>query len=555
MPKKILTARTLQSVVLLCCLSIAPLCFSKSLYTLRDEVQKIWQKKCIDCHNPNKKEQNFPISFQEKDLVESGRIHPGDAILSPLFQSVDSGDMPPKHPLSNPEIQLIEEYILSLDHGKAQIRTPQTYYQDVLPLFHKRCFSCHNRSAKGYKSLPQFDTYELAVQWSKAIKDSVQKRRMPPWNNFEGSECRENKETRFLNSKERLSILDWVDQGTKKGDPKAIPKRSPIKKVNIKTDIIAKMERPYTPPLTKTGDNYQCFILKIDHIDKTKPINPYLLIKGYEFTSTNPNLIHHALVWTFSSRRSDDANKIFQEFDNATPEDGWDCINDIFVVRKGIKRELVFGWVKGLTPKVLPKGTAIKIDNRNTVMVAQIHFNNTLIKGSNHTEVRMELAGRQENLNGLVWHSVGYHEEGSSMPARTSRVQKSEEGPLRVLLSEIASKKPIGQERKWAKVYGTLGHMHYYGKQVELSYKLGGKYKCLSCIDRWDVDWQESTYFKTPAILNLDDPFRVRCVFDTTRWHPAMGHVPTSPVIIGPLAKDEMCLMFMLLSYHQSKPH
>lgn len=519
---------------------------------LKGSARDLFAQKCVSCHLPSKSKQKFPISFKVSDLVESGRIKPGDPYSSPLFKVIDSGEMPPKKFLSNPEIRLVKNYIIGLKRKRKKPLPQRTFLGDIYPLFQKRCFSCHNRRYPGYESLPQFETHKGAVQWALAIKDSVYQRRMPPFINRDDGSCAKKKGSRYLSLEEMEVVSDWIDQGMKKGKKRQTANPD-VKEIQIKPDLVAKMERAYTPPLNRTGDNYQCFVLKLEHKNKSKKINKKLRIKGYEFFSTNPNLIHHALVWNYSARHPIDIKRVFYQRDAATPEYGWDCIDEIFAKGGGMRRDLLLGWVKGLSPKMLPAGTALEAKNDNSVMIAQIHFNNTVNKGSNLFELRMLLAEEKEVTEKLTWTTASIPTDGSEIAHNVARVARENVGPLRVVMAESSTRRPVPMHRKWIKLYGVLGHMHFYGKQVELSRKTKSGYECVSCVDRWNMNWQEAVFLQEPMWLSLDDTYRLRCVYDTTRWHPNIQGVPKKPVILGPLSRDEMCINFMLVSYHKKR--
>src|ERR1051326_3230206 len=54
----------------------------------------------------------------------------------------------------------------------------QTFNKDVLPIFQKRCQSCHHEGTVAPMSLM---TYKDARPWARAIKERVLMRDMPPW--------------------------------------------------------------------------------------------------------------------------------------------------------------------------------------------------------------------------------------------------------------------------------------------------------------------------------------------------------------------------------------
>ena len=75
------------------------------------EVAPILVKRCASCHI-DKDEPEADVSFASySDLINGGVVDEGNADNSILIDMVVSGDMPPKKPLSEKEIQLLTEWV------------------------------------------------------------------------------------------------------------------------------------------------------------------------------------------------------------------------------------------------------------------------------------------------------------------------------------------------------------------------------------------------------------------------------------------------------------
>ena len=98
------------------------------------------------------------------------------------------------------------------------ISTKITYSVEIVRLFQRRCFSCHQEGGKSPMSLVK---YEEARPWAKAIKEEVLERRMPPWGAVKG--FGEFQHDRALTQEEISIIADWVEGGAPEGDPKYYP--------------------------------------------------------------------------------------------------------------------------------------------------------------------------------------------------------------------------------------------------------------------------------------------------------------------------------------------
>src|SRR5215475_13563528 len=129
-----------------------------------------------------------------------------------------------------------------------------TFTKDVAPIFFKDCAECHRAGEIApFSAL----TYKDVRPWAKSIREKVAKREMPPWH--ADPHFGEFKNNRVLTQKEIDTIVAWVDQGAKEGDPKFLPTAPTFTDGwNIgKPDMIIQIPEEYT---YKPGvDEYQYF--------------------------------------------------------------------------------------------------------------------------------------------------------------------------------------------------------------------------------------------------------------------------------------------------------
>ena len=93
-----------------------------------------------------------------------------------------------------------------------------TFTKDVAPIIQKNCQVCHRPGEVAPMSLL---TYKEVRPWAKSIREKVLRREMPPWfaDPTHGefiNDCR-------LSQKEIDTLVAWVDDGAKEGDPKDLP--------------------------------------------------------------------------------------------------------------------------------------------------------------------------------------------------------------------------------------------------------------------------------------------------------------------------------------------
>jgi mono/diheme cytochrome c family protein len=98
-------------------------------------------------------------------------------------------------------------------------KTP-TFTKDVAPIFQQKCEACHRPDNMAPMSLL---TYEEARPWAKSIAARVSARQMPPWHIDKTIGIQKFKNDRSLSDEQIETIVNWVNAGAPKGDPKDMP--------------------------------------------------------------------------------------------------------------------------------------------------------------------------------------------------------------------------------------------------------------------------------------------------------------------------------------------
>ena len=93
-----------------------------------------------------------------------------------------------------------------------------TFTKDVAPIFYKNCTGCHRPGEIAPMSLL---TYNDARPWAKSIREKVANRDMPPWH--ADPKYGEWRNDRRISQEAINTILAWVNNGAKEGDPKDLP--------------------------------------------------------------------------------------------------------------------------------------------------------------------------------------------------------------------------------------------------------------------------------------------------------------------------------------------
>src|SRR5690348_10109005 len=95
-----------------------------------------------------------------------------------------------------------------------------TFTRDVAPILQAKCQDCHRKGSMAPMSLM---TYEETRPWAKSIREKVITRQMPPWHIDKTVGIQHFANDISLSDPQIATIVNWVDQGAPKGDPKDMP--------------------------------------------------------------------------------------------------------------------------------------------------------------------------------------------------------------------------------------------------------------------------------------------------------------------------------------------
>ena len=120
-----------------------------------------------------------------------------------------------------------------------------TFAKDVAPILFAKCVSCHRPGEVAPMSLL---TYEQVRPWSKAIRQKVTVREMPPW----GADPRYGKFANDMSlSTEQIQVISaWVDGGAPRGNDADMPKPPAVASgwTFGEPDYVISMMAPYHVP-------------------------------------------------------------------------------------------------------------------------------------------------------------------------------------------------------------------------------------------------------------------------------------------------------------------
>ncbi|MGH7554443.1 MAG: hypothetical protein ACREMQ_15670 [Longimicrobiales bacterium] len=97
---------------------------------------------------------------------------------------------------------------------------PITFAKDVAPILQAKCQSCHRPGS--IAPMPLIEYADVA-KYALKIKMRVQQRTMPPWHIDRSVGITQFKNDRSLSDEQADTIIRWVDDGARLGDPKDLP--------------------------------------------------------------------------------------------------------------------------------------------------------------------------------------------------------------------------------------------------------------------------------------------------------------------------------------------
>ena len=367
-----------------------------------------------------------------------------------------------------------------------------TFAKDVAPIFNSNCVGCHRPGEIAPMSLL---SYKDARPWAKSIKEKVATGVMPPWHADPHYGKFEN--DRRLSQKDVDTIVAWVDQGAKEGNPKDLP---PVPQFadgwNIgKPDVVFYLPQEFTVPATGVVE-YKYFKVPTN-------FKQDMYIQAAEIRPGERGVVHHIIVFSQSAKDP---------------------------------QRLIVGYAPGEQPAVIGKGLARKIPAGSDLLF-QVHYT------PNGTEVR------DRSYVGFVFSKEPPRAEVMTRPIMNARFAIPPGDPN----YRVESTFTFTQD---SHVYSLMPHMHVRGKDFEFRATFpDGTTKVLLSVPKYDFAWQ--TYYVLKESLAAPKGTRIDCLahFDNSeknKYNPD----PKKEVRWGDQTWEEMMIGWMsyTVDAQQNKP-
>lgn len=429
----------------------------------------------------------------------------------------------------------------SPDAAPAQARA--TWHQDVAPIVHRHCVSCHQPGGIGPFSLKTFIEGDPIAG---LMLENVESGAMPPWHATDSDDCAPRhgwEDDPRLSAADIETLRVWVEDGAALGDPEtAAPlPQPPTYELELVTDTL-QPDEPYTT--TGYTDEQVCFVLD-PSIDRVK------WLEGMHIRPGNLQVAHHAVLSAIPPENADAVRALGG--DNGT----FDCFSS-----QGLEGAYTLGvWVPGARPFQTPAGSGIPMAP-GTIMVLNLHYHPT---GFSHepdlTTVDLQLTTQAPEKTFFLT-ALGNAPAAPQLLAGPNdrgiaefRIPAGMKGHTEKMVFDIETEDP----RRFP-MTALFPHMHYVGVGLEAKIIRANpapgepKEECLINIPRWDFDWQRTYFYdaeldRLPTIAN-GDRIEISCSYDNTTDNPFVvrmleeeGLSAPIDVLLGDETTDEMCLI------------
>jgi hypothetical protein len=378
-----------------------------------------------------------------------------------------------------------------------------TFYKDVLPVLQRNCQNCHR---PGEAAPMSFLTYESTRPWAKAIKAAVATKKMPPW--FADPNHGKFSNDRTLSESDLNTLVAWVDNGAKEGNPKEGPKPIAFTDgwVIGKPDVVFEVPTAFEIPASGTID-YQ-------YVRMPTGFTEDRYIQFAEARPSDREHCHHIIAF-------------IREPDSPWFKDS--PVGVAFVPEKkkdggGGSGDFLAGYAPGTIPPMLKPGQ-VKLVKAGSDIVFQLHYTADGKPGSDKSRV------------GVVFSKDAPKERVVTLAAVNPKFTiPPGDGNYRV-----DAKITLQEDSTLIQM---LPHMHLRGKSFEFRMvNPDGTTEVLLSVPHYSFSWQLSYYLDKPRFLPKGTTIECTAYYDNSANNP-YNPDPTKEIHYGEQSWDEMMFGF-----------
>lgn len=386
-----------------------------------------------------------------------------------------------------------------------------TFSNEVVRIFQQHCQSCHH---EGDIAPFPLVTYADARPRASLIKFMTETHQMPPWKPAEG--CGDFKDERRLTDAEISTIAKWVEAGAPEGNRADLPKplEFPSDWVLGQPDVVLANSEPYTPPMGT--DTYRCFTIPAN-TTSTK------YVRAVDTHPGDRETVHHVLSFIDTTGAS-------VALDEKDPGPGYTCFGGPGFDTTGT----LGGWAPGTRPLELPAGTGFELPP-NARIVLQVHYHPH--HGDPEPDQTQLAVYFSEQKPAKLMRIIPIANTLFTIPPNDPNYRVDAELPIRV---------PFPM-----KIWFIAPHMHLLGRRmrVEMTPLNSDQSQCLIDIPDWDFNWQGAYLYKNPVDVPANARLSMTAYYDNSVENPRNPNNPPKPVTWGEATTDEMCLVFLGVTF------
>lgn len=365
-----------------------------------------------------------------------------------------------------------------------------TFNRDVAPILFARCAECHRPGEIAPMSLLSYDD---ARPWAKTLRRVVAERSMPPWHADSSRVAYKN--DRSLSQEEIDTIVRWVNQGARRGNPQDLPPTPQFTEgwQLGPPDRVFRAKKGFVIPDTEEEIPYQSVTFHVD-------VEEDLYLRAWEIRPQVLKAVHHANLVR-----------------SPVPLEGQDVTIAEVLFKGG---DYIGSYLPGHSYEVYPEGMAYRMPKGSQLGI-QVHY--VSVGEEIEDEIVFGVYYSQGRVDKLV-RVVGTDYRAINIPPHKADYTVVDEVTL--LYDVYALSSGI--------------HMHLRGKSYTMEgVAPDGTVTLLADVPNYDFNWQSTYRLAEPRFLPRDSKLRVTSVWDNSaanRYNPD----PDSWVRYGPWTDDEM---------------
>jgi hypothetical protein len=400
----------------------------------------------------------------------------------------------------------------------AKTNSAPTFTRDVAPILQSHCQTCHRPGEAGPFSML---TYEETRPWAAAMKEAVQRSKMPPW--FADPHYGKFSNANLLKQSDIDTIVAWANAKAPKGDPEDMP--PPIEWIDGwqigKPDLVMQLPMPFDVPASGVVD-YQHIIVPTGFTEDR-------WVRAAEVRPTDRAVVHHIIAFVREPKsnwfRTEKPGQFFiapQVKTEAQPD------------TSALPSDFLVGYAPGQPAEILQPGQA-KLIKAGSDIVFQVHYTPN------------GKATRDQTKLGIVF--------AKEPPTQRVLTLSATNGTFKIPPGDpdyrVDASFEVGTQ---VELTGLHPHMHGRGK--DFLYKLvypTGESQTLLSVPSYNWHWQNWYTLENPILLPKGTKIECTAHFDNSPNNPDNAD-PKKEVRWGEQSWDEMMVGFFNLAFDAHLP-